>query len=383
MNILLVTYYFMPGFEGSTSYITIMAELLAKSGNNVWVITHKFEGIDYKTHPNIKLVFVSSTLSFDKKMKTSFGETVKFTLGTIRAGLKIIKNKKIDIVHSNVIAALAGSSLSFFTSKPHIMLINDLYSVDPNFWKEWKKQEGNSVMGVILGKLLEKILVKSRYSAIHTISDASKDDLIKFGVKKSIYIIHNAIPIREAETTKTNQYQFVSVGRLVFYKNIQVVIKAIKILKEKFPKIKLFIIGNGPYRDHLEKLVSQHNLQNNVTFKGHVSEEEKNNFIATSQALVFPSLFEGFGFVILEAFRESRPVLVSNIKPVSDIIADKKTGLIVSENDEKKWAEAIEFILKNKEYSSKMGENGRKVLEEKYSPEIMIEKILQMYNNVK
>src|SRR3972149_3433106 len=381
MNVLLLSYNFLPGFEGSTSLITIIADLLAKNGHKVWVITHKFQGLEYKTHPNIKIVFVSSELPFGEN-KTSLTETIRFTLAAIRVGLKIIKKEKIDIIHSNAIAALAGAWISYFSSKKHIMLLHDVYSVDPNFWKEWKKQKGNSGLNALLGRLLEKIYVNSRYAAIHTVSEASRDDLIKFGIKKPIYVIHNAIPIKEAEAVKTNPYQFVYVGRLVFYKNIQVVIRALKLVKEKFPKINLIIIGKGPYRNDLEKLVEQYSLQNNVTFKGHVSEEEKNHIIASSHALVFPSLFEGFGLVILEAFMQKNPVLVSDIRPLSDIVVHQKTGLVLPINDEKAWAEAIEHILENLQEAQKMGENGRKVLEERYVHEKMNRKILEMNDEV-
>src|SRR3990170_7684663 len=381
MNILLISYHFLPGFEGSTSLVTIIADLLANNGHNVWVITHKFEGIEYNTHPNIKIVFVSSELSFGEN-KTSLSRTIRFTLAAIQAGLKIIKKEKIDIIHSNAIAGPAGAWLSYLTSKKHIMLLHDVYSADPNFWKEWKKQEGNSSFGVLLGKLLEKVYVHSRYAAIHTVSEASKDDLIKVGVKKPIFVIHNAIPIKDAKIIQTNPYQFVYVGRLVFYKNLQVVIKALRLLKEKFPKINLIIIGKGPYRPHIEELVEKYDLRKNVTFKGHVSEEEKNHIIASSQALVFPSLFEGFGLVILEAFMQKKPALVSDVRPLSDIVENQKTGLIISQEDEREWAKAIEFILKNPNNVSKMGENSRKTLEERYSYESMKDKIIQTYSKL-
>jgi len=382
MKILLISYYFLPGFEGSTSLVTIIADLLAKSGNQVWVITRKFEGVNYQTHPNIKLVFVSSTLPFEDRMKTSFGETIKFTLAGIRAGLKIIKKEKIDLIHSNAIAALVGSWLSYLSSKPHIMLMHDLYSVDPNFWQEWKKQEGNSGFNAFLGKLLEKIYVHSRFAAIHTVSEASRDDLIKFGVKKPIFVIHNAIPIKDALNVKIIPYQFVYVGRLVFYKNIQVVINAVILLKEKFPKINLIIIGKGPYRNKLEKLMKQNNLQENITFKGHVSDDEKNKLISSSQALVFPSLFEGFGLVILEAFMQKKPVLVSNVRPLSDIVEHEKTGLIVSANDEKAWATAIESVIGEPVKASRMGQEGRMVLEQDYTLNKMEKLVLNMYQDV-
>ena len=306
MNILLISSYFQPGFQGSSSLFTFIADYLAKNGHKVWVLTHKFSSLEYKTHPNINLVFVSSELSFEGWKKTSITKTIRFSLAVWKKGLDIIKKEKIDIIHSNGVSGLAGSLLAFFSSKPHIMLIHDLYSTDPQFWSQWQKQEGNSRINAWLGRLYEKILVKSKCSAIHTVSDASRDDLIKFGVKKPIHVIPNAIPIQDPQNPTINPYQFVYVGRLVFYKNIQVVIKSFKLLKEKFPKISLIIIGKGPYRHQLEKLVSQANLQKNVIFKGHVSEEEKNHLIASSQALVFPSLFEGFGLVILEAFMQKK-----------------------------------------------------------------------------
>jgi len=185
MNVLLISYYFQPGFQGSASLFTFIADFLAKNGHKVWVLTHKFASLEYKTHPNVNLVFVSSDLSFKELRKTSMTNTIRFSLAAWKKGLDIIKKEKIDIIHSNAIAGLAGSLLAFFSSKPHILLIHDLYSTDPQFWSQWKKQEGNSGINAWLGRLYEKILVKSKCSAIHTVSEASRDDLIKFGVKKT------------------------------------------------------------------------------------------------------------------------------------------------------------------------------------------------------
>jgi len=381
MNILLLSYNFLPDFEGSTSLFTIIADLLANNGHNVWVITHKFKGMEYNVHPKIKMVFVSREIP-QGEYKTSLLQTIRFTKDAAKKGIEIVKKEGIDIIHSNAVAGLAGSKISAKTSKPHIILIHDLYSTDPNFWKEWQKQEGNSPLKAWLGKKYEKKLVGSNYSAIHTVSEASRDDLIQFGVKKPIFVIHNAIPIKDAKIVQVNPYQLVYVGRLVFFKNLQVAIKAIKLLTERFPKINLIIIGKGPYRPKLEKLVEQYNLQNNVTFKGHVSEEEKNHIIASSQALVFPSRFEGFGLVILEAFMQKKPVLVSNVRPMSDIVENQKTGLVVSAHDEKAWAESFDYIFSNIQAAQHMGEEGRNVLEKKFTIDVMSKEITKMYENV-
>jgi len=70
------------------------------------------------------------------------------------------------------------------------------------------------------------------------------------------------------------------------------------------------------------------------------------------------------------------------VRPMTDIVEDKKTGLVLPINDEKAWAEAIEHILENLQEAQKMGENGRKVLEERYVHEKMNRKILEMYDEV-
>ena len=145
--------------------------------------------------------------------------------------------------------------------------------------------------------------------------------------------------------------------------------------------VTLIIVGKGPYKEELEKLVVNLHLQENVIFKGHVSEEEKIQLLAKSQALIFPSLFEGFGLVILEAFLQKKPVLVSNVRPLIDIVEHEKTGLVISAEDENEWGKAIKSILSDKENASKMGNAGREVLEKKYNVENMQSKILEMFND--
>ncbi len=381
MNVLLISYNFLPGFEGSTSLFTTIADMLAKNGHKVWVISHKFKDVQYKTHPNIHLDFVSSELLFGQN-KTSLMQTIRFTKAAKKKGIEIVKKENIDIIHSNAIAGLAGSAISSTTLKPHILLIHDLYSTDPNFWKEWQKQEGNSRFKAWLGKKYEKKLINSHYSAIHTVSEASKDDLIKFGVKKPIYVIDNAIKIKDSLDVERNPMQFVYVGRLVFYKNIQTAIKAIAIVKESHPKVSLIIVGRGPYRKNLEELVSKLGLKDNVIFRGRVDEDEKENLLASSQALIFPSWFEGFGLVILEAFMQKTPVLVSDVRPLSDIVENGKTGFIISKKDENAWAHIMHNIIDKPFEISHMGEACRQIFEEKYTLKTMQKKLEKLYEEI-
>lgn len=380
MNILLLTHYFTSGRGGAWYVTAIMAKLLAENGHKVWIITNKLEGFESPKHENIKTFFVAK----HKLHKTSFSwiDILLYGLAVIRIGRQITKKEKIDVIHSDPLPGFAGSILSWLTSIPQILVIHDVFSIQKGLWKESLKQKEISKINAVIRPIFEKAIIRIRHVAIHTVSEAVKVDLKKIGAKGPIYVIHNAIPIHQITKLETKPLQLVSISRLTFYKNVQVAINSLQIVKKSFPKVSLIIVGDGPYRKNLELLVKELNLQENVLFKGHVSENEKKELLATSQALVFPSLFEGFGMVILEAFEYKKPVLVSRVRPQSDIVEDGKTGLVLSPNDQSEWAEAIKCLLKEPDLAAKMGENGRRILEEKYNLEIMTKNILQMYEDV-
>ena len=123
-------------------------------------------------------------------------------------------------------------------------------------------------------------------------------------------------------------------------------------------------------------------LESNIEFKGHVTEEKKVALISSSSALVFPSLCEGFGIVILEAFAQNKPVLVSDLKPMSDIVSHEKTGYIINPYDENLWAEFLLKIIENQKQTIIMGKNGAQILTENYSNDSMYRNIVKMYSDV-
>lgn len=384
MNVLLLSQFFSLTKGGGEYVFSLVAKSLAEEGNNVWVITNKIKNEEYQTHKNIKIIFVPPVLEYSGGLPTGFYQNLRYAICAVFKGISIVKNEKIDVIHSNNFApALAGSILSVLTGKPHITTIHDVFSLcGKQYWKLWGKQNDVSKISVFLAPFFEKLILKLKHKAIHTVSDTTKQDLIKFGATKPIHVIPNGIEIKDPKNIEVKPFQFIYIGRLVFYKNIEVAIKAISIVKKKFPEISLTIVGDGPHRKNLERLVSDLSVQQNVKFEGYVSDQEKEKLLASSQALVFPSLCEGFGIVVLEAFSQKKPVLVSDIHPLSDIVTNDVTGFVLSPYDENQWAKALTDIIENSQKSQNMGNMARKELEKTFGFKNMKQEILKMYSEI-
>ena len=384
MNILLLSQFFSTTKGGGEYVFKIIAKVMAENGHKVWVITNNVKGEQYQESENLKIIPVSPTIQYKGGLPPSFTDNIRYTLNSFQKGKSIIKNEKIDIIHSNNFSpALAGSLLSTFTKTPHVTTIHDIFSIyDKNFWRKWAKQSNVSSTNAILVPFFEKLMTKFRFNCIHTVSNATKNDIQKIGRTKPIHIIPNCIQDEQSVSVELKSNQFVYLGRLVFYKNVEVILRAWSIIIKEVQDVKLIIAGDGPHKSALQELVKKLDIKDSVIFTGYVTPDQKKKLLCESNALLFPSMIEGFGLVMLESWQQNRPVITSDITPMSDIIQHEKTGLVIDTHDEKKWAEKIIQLIKNPNISDEMGKAGNKVLKIKYNQELFYENLIKMYSDV-
>ena len=166
----------------------------------------------------------------------------------------------------------------------------------------------------------------------------------------------------------------ISVGRLVHRKGQDQLINALPEIKRSIPDVILLIVGEGPHRHELDKLVIKHKVEESVKFVGRVSYQDLPKYLSTSDVFAMPSrdrLFglevEGLGIVYLEASACELPVIVGRSGGATDALIEGVTGFSVDGRNSIEIASAAVKLLSDKRLAKKMGKSGRKWIESEWS----------------
>jgi glycosyltransferase involved in cell wall biosynthesis len=390
MNILYITQSFSATRGGGEVIFYDFAEGMAKRGHHVDIVSHKITNFkDENNLDGVTIHRIRPAIEYKGGLPPSIRQNMMYIINAIIKGSQIIRQNKIDVIHANSFSpAIVGSILAKIHNVPIVETIHDIftnYSVDN--WKKWATQNNVSRTYSIIGPLFEKITVKMPVDIIHTVSNASKEDIINFNAKSSnkIVVIPNGINLNDYDCLgfkKDYQNYVLFIGRLVYYKNLDTVISAFKDVVRKVPDAKLIVVGDGPMRDKWEKMVSELNLDQNIEFTGYVTHEKKIELLSKCSSLLLPSVIEGFGLVLLEAFAMSKPVLVSDQRVFYEVVDDGVDSFILPTHDASKWAEKIIFLLSNKTICQDMGNKGRLKVESKFNIDNGVEKIELLYKQL-
>jgi glycosyltransferase involved in cell wall biosynthesis len=403
MNVLYFTQIFYPFIFGGGEYVFfLMARELVKRGHSVSVITQRFKDLEtFEVVEGIRIYRIGPGIVYRGTLPPTIRHNLDYLVRAIKKASAIITEEKkkartIDVLHSNTyVPALCGQICSSFHHIPHIITFHDVYQAsNKKFWKDWVSNQSanHSFYTSILSQLTEKIILKLPASAIHTVSEASRKDLLDFGVKnEKITVIPNGLNISEYQYRDLNRDTHedrervrnstaVFIGRLVFYKNVETVIRAFKHVVKVKPEARLIIIGDGPHKDNLVKEAEP--IKNAVSFKGRIPHSEKIKLIAESSFIVFPSVIEGFGITIIEGFACSKAVLVSNVRPQSDIVKNGYLGYVIPPFDVNAWANKIIELFDDKCTQERLGRNAYEEFLSNYEITTVISKIEMLYKAV-
>jgi glycosyltransferase involved in cell wall biosynthesis len=164
-------------------------------------------------------------------------------------------------------------------------------------------------------------------------------------------------------------HTLLSVTRLIradVLKGVDVVLQAMPEILRRCPETRYVIAGDGNDRATLERLAGKLGIAGHVEFRGELSREALCRAYQEADVFVLPSQTEGFGIVYLEAMYSGLPVVAARAGGAPNVVEDGVTGILVSPGDEKQVVAAVSGLLLMPEARRKLGEAGRKLVEEKY-----------------
>jgi len=393
MNILVLTQFFSPTRGGGEVMFYQLANHLARRGHKIFIIKHKILSSDSSKDnlsdlpSNVVIYEVDPAVEHKGGLPATISQNILYVLNSVKTGLKIIKNNKIDVIHCNNYSPIfAGWLLSKLAGIPLLVTIHDVASLHGyDFWEKWMRQFGRfSKVKALIGYISELLTIKMSKN-IHTVSETSKRDILSFRFKCNVYVIPNGINLKYYKPVSEDEIEYgdfmLFIGRLVYYKHLEVVIEALRILRNKC-NVKLVVLGDGPMRKNWENLVKRYNIEDVVEFKGYVPHKDKLYYLSKSRVLVLPSTFEGFGIVILEAWALKKPVIVADVSPLNEIVEHGKDGFVADPYNPKEWAKYVKLLLENKDLAQKWGKNGYEKLINHYTIEKTVDKLEWLYKQI-
>lgn len=307
-----------------------LATRLAQRGHEVTIFGMKhWEGEDITYKEGVRLWGVCPPQRLFVNSRRSIKEALYFAYKLLPPLLK----ERFDVIDAANFPYFPCFPAKLASVTKRSQLVITWHEVWGNYWYEYLGKKG------FLGKVVERTVARLNDKVVAN-SEATKKGLKTIGVRKEISVIPNGVDVQKAEKiVRSNEgSDVIYVGRLSKEKNVHLLIKATGYVKREIPGIRCTIIGDGPEKENLQRLISQLNLRDNTCLKEVVeSEEQVFSWMKASKVFVLASVREGFGIAILEANACGVPAITVNHSQnaACDLIIDGENGFVceVSESD--------------------------------------------------
>ena len=280
-----------------------------------------------------------------KKIKKKYGlPKVVHAHFTVYSGIASIIKKKYKI--------------PFIITEHSSLVTKSVLSKSTKFWVKKSYPFADTIIAVS-GSLSNNILNKLNYKSI---------------------VINNVLDTKSfsfSPRTNRGKFQFVAVGNLVYGKGHDVLINAFS--KLKADNIVLKIIGGGPLKSELEKLISDLNLTNSVFLLGRLNRNQINANFQESDAFVLASRGETFGVSYIEAMATGLPVIATKCGGPEEFV-NSENGCLVPIDNENSLFNAMNFIVENIETFNKGKISS--AIKEKYSPSYVSSQLSMIYRDL-
>jgi glycosyltransferase involved in cell wall biosynthesis len=216
-----------------------------------------------------------------------------------------------------------------------------------------------------------------------SVSQYSKDDFVRTfpTVNNKIEVIPNSIRVDEPTTRilafSPGDFNILHVAGFTFEKNHTGLLRIFERVKKKIPSARLWLVGEGPLRTHIEKQAEQMELHD-VVFVGSVTNPR--DYMMSAHVLVLPSVIEGLPGVILEAMVCKLPVVAYAVGGIGEVVKTGETGWLVARDDEDGMVTAIEKVMTGS--FSEIIKNAFQLVTRAYDNQQIAQRFLEVYRKV-
>lgn len=301
-------------------------------------------------------------------------------LGYLQGLKNALREFNPDIIHNNGLwtynSLLTTNMKKPYVISPHGML--DEWALRKSRWKK------------ILASIfyVKKHLKKA--ACIHALNKEELSSIRRYGLNNDIFVIPNGVNTNISkpemlplwkELKKNNKNILLFLSRIDKKKGLEVLIKGFSLVSpERSKNWEIIISGGGEktYEESIRKLIKKLKLENKIIFTGEIDPKTKNSALHYSDALILPSYSEGMPLVILEAWANKLPVIITKECNLPESFSEG--AAIKISTDPTSIAEGLEnLFLMNKEQRTIMGKKGYLLVQKKFNIKMISKKFLDMY----
>jgi len=314
-------------------------------------------------------------------------------LGMLRLW-KLLRSRPVDLIHAHLYNAnLLGRLIG--TAK-RIPVVSSLHSVDyePSFFQtdpfvsQWKLH---------ILRVLDRVSCRFANPEFVSVSEYVKASAVKhLGISPNrVRVIYNSVDpqsfqalgdesdsMQKALELPPGSPVVLCVARFHPEKGLQYLIEAVPLIADRFPDVCVLFVGGGPdelarsYRMRANRLGISHM----VRFLG--VQADVRPYLALCDVFVLPSLCEGLGLAVVEAMAMGRACVATRVSALPEVIADGRSGILVNPADPPALAEAVSTLIGDPALRQKMGQEGRRLVFERFNVAHRIVDLEELYRQV-
>ncbi len=291
----------------------------------------------------------------------------------------VLRLKRCDLLHLNstfdnrsVIRDLFYGAIAIFVNRPNIIIqfhggepVNVIFFKIPIFYPIFKWLFG--------GK--RQVLVLSEFQ---------KKQFQHYFPTIDVTLVPNCIRLSQQQKKKVKDNRrtnFLFMGRISETKGILKILEAAKQLMETSEDFVVTICGKGPLQEKLLEEIKSNNMQQHIKYLGFVNGSRKTEVLQDSDVMLLPTDHnEGFPYALLEAFDHQIPVIGTRKGAIPEVLEDGVNGFIIDTRSATDLFEKMKFFCHNPDNAALMGSYGREKLNQKYTSDILLKKLMTIYS---